>query len=494
MDIRIAYDRYYAELGRKTEALYLSLREAIVGGQLAERTRLPSSRELAGLYGLSRGAVNEAYDMLLAEGFVRTRSGSGTYVAFRGAAEHERAARGDASAAAQIPLSGWAQRLEPARISRAGSASDKGRRPSGEGAIDFGIGQIDAGLFPVEEWKSSLHAEIRGMTAEWPGPAAEPEGYPPLREAIARELRLERGIRAEPEQLFLTSGSMQAIALLAMLLVGPGKAAVLENPGYAGTRRAVRAAGGSLIAAPVDEEGIVPADWPAELLFVTPTRHFPTGIVLSPSRRMELLDWASRRGAVIVEDDYDSELRWGGRPAEPMKALDREERVVYVGTFSKTMYPDLRIGYTVLPHSLIEPFRRAKALFDPRPPGLAEQRALAHFMASGSYARHLRRMRRYCGRRLIRLQEELGARLERWFRPVPTDAGLHLYARWRGEPDEYDRYRAACEQAGVRWDADDGHWMDERKGRAALFGFAHLPEELLSLGAERMEAVAKRLF
>jgi GntR family transcriptional regulator/MocR family aminotransferase len=332
------------------------------------------------------------------------------------------------------------------------------------------------------------------MMDYWPIAAAPLEGYMPLREAIAHELRRSRGIEAEPSHLFITNGSMQAIALLTLLLVSPGSPVVLENPGYPGTRSAVRATGGSVIAAPVDDCGIVPADWPAQLLFVTPTRHFPSGAVLTASRRMELLEWAGRRGAVIVEDDYDSELRWGGRPAEPLKALDREGRVVYLGTFSKTMYSDLRIGYVVLPESLVEPFRRAKALLEPVPSGIAEQRALANFMASGGYARHLRRMRRVCGRRLTHFQEAMNGRLERWFRWVETDAGLHLYAQWRGEADGYDRFQAECGNEGVRWTDGGRFWIGKREYCTALFGFAHLPEEMIELGASRMEAVAKSLF
>ena len=203
----------------------------------------------------------------------------------------------------------------------------------------------------------------------------------------------------------------------------------------------------TVLTAPVDDDGIVPEDWEAKLLFVTPTRQFPSGAVLSASRRLKLLDWASRRDAIIVEDDYDSELRWNGRPVEPLKALDRDHRVVYIGTFSKTMFVNLRIGYVVLPQSLVEIFRRAKSLTKPQPSGMAEQRALAHFMMSGGYAGHLRRLRRNCGRRLIHFREEM-RRLERWFRFVPADAGLHMYAQWRGAAEEYAIFKAACEADG----------------------------------------------
>ena len=230
------------------------------------------------------------------------------------------------------------------------------------------------------------------------------------------------------------------------------------------------------------------------LLFVTPTRQYPTGAVLSARRRAELLAWASRQGAVIVEDDYDSELRWGGRPAEPLKALDREERVVYIGTFSKTMFVDLRVGYVVLPESLLEPFRLAKALLEPHPSALVEQRALAHFIGSGAYAKHVRRMKRVIGRRLLAFREEVEARLARWFRFVPADAGLHMYAEWRGDAGSYAELQARCSARGVNWSLGDSLWEgDDAAPCTALFGFAHLKEAQIALGGALIEAACMEL-
>jgi GntR family transcriptional regulator/MocR family aminotransferase len=494
MDLRIGYDRYYAELGRKTEALYAAMREAIIGGQLTEGTKLPSSRKLADLYGMSRGLVNQVYDMLVAEGFVRTAAGSGTFVAYQ-AAELGRGQSGEGGGSSPVALSDWAMRLKPVaeQVMTGQSGSKKQWQADDQMAVSFDINFVDPALFPVDEWRSSLYTEVREMLQPWPSAAAPVEGYLPLREAIISELRRERGIHAEPSQVFITNGSMQAIALISMLLISPGSQAVLENPGYPGTWRAVHAAGGTVLRAPVDDDGIVPEDWEAKLLFVTPTRQFPSGAVLSAGRRLKLLGWASRRDAIIVEDDYDSELRWNGRPVEPLKALDRDHRVVYIGTFSKTMFVNLRIGYVVLPESLVETFRRAKSLTEPQPSGMAEQRALAHFMMSGGYARHLRRLRRNCGRRLIHFREEM-RRLESWFRFVPADAGLHMYAQWRGAAEEYAIFKAACEADGVSWSDGDRFWFGEPEFHTALFGFAHLDEETIQAGVDIMEAAALRLF
>ncbi|MFC4810829.1 PLP-dependent aminotransferase family protein [Paenibacillus sp. GCM10023250] len=490
LDVRIPYDRHYAELGRKTEALFQALRESIVNGTLTGGTRLPSSRKLAALYGLSRGSANAAYEMLVAEGFARTETGSGTFVeplaSMSGAARRK-------GEGATIALSAWGERLVADR-DRFGFVERHPLPPvDGEGRISFRLRETDAELFPAEAWKSALHAEIREMTEAFPRIAAPAEGYLPLREAIAHELRRERGIRADAANICITSGSMQAIALLSMLLVRPGMPVVAENPGYAGFRRAVTAQGGALIAAGVDDDGIVPEDWDAGLLLVTPTRQFPTGAVLSAKRRAALLDWA-RRGAVIVEDDYDSELRWGGRPVEPLKALDREERVVYIGTFSKTMFVDLRIGYVVLPDVLTEPFRLAKALLEPHPSALVEQRALAHFIGSGAYAKHVRRMKRTVGRRLLAFQESVEARLAPWFRFVPADAGLHMYAEWRGDPADYARLRATCAERGVDWSLGDRLWEgDAERPCMALFGFAHLREAAIAAGGAVIEAACRGL-
>ncbi|QHT62623.1 PLP-dependent aminotransferase family protein [Paenibacillus lycopersici] len=490
LDFRIAYERYYGELGRKTEALYQSLRDAIVSGMLSGGTRLPSSRKLAELYGLSRGSVNAAYDMLIAEGFARAEGGSGTFVASGASLQGSGIASG--AGAAPLVLSAWGDRLVAGKarfsyIEQHPPLPKDGIRER----ISFRLKETDAELFPTEAWKSAMHAEIRDMMAAFPAITTPVEGHLPLREAIARDLRRERGIRASADNVFITNGSMQAIALLTMLLVEPGMPVAVENPCYAGIKRAIVSQGGVLHNAAVDDHGIVPEDWDARLLLVTPTRQFPTGAVLSAARRAELLAWASRHGAVIIEDDYDSELRWGGRPVEPLKALDREERVVYIGTFSKTMFVDLRLGYVVLPDALREPFRLAKALLEPHPAALIEQRAMAHFIASGAYAKHVRRMKRIIGRRLRAFRDEVEARLALWFRFVPADAGLHMYAEWLGEAGTYARLRERCGREGVSWSVGDSLWEGAAPRRTALFGFAHLREEQIAEGGAIIERVCR---
>jgi len=525
MDFNRAYERYYNEYGKKAESLFRAIRESIVEGGLAEGMRLPPTRKLAALYEISRGAVTEAYERLYAEGLVKTEAGNGTFVSRHPQASSASGAKSEpqsqeqiqksvpSKAAAEITLSKWAKRLQhihtlnttntaaaveyemsqPTTVNVVG-ATDQ-RKLSPLEPIDFSVVSADAGLFPVDEWKKVMYAEIRDTVKEYPQLAAS-EGYLPLREAIAGGLRRDRGMHANPDQIVLTNGSMQAITLLAMLLLSPGDDVVLENPTYPGIQQAIFTAGGRIGGAPVDAEGIIPQDWDAKLLLVTPTRHFPTGAALSIGRRKQLLDWANRRNAIIIEDDYDSTFSWGGRRLESLKAMDEEDRVIYVGTFSCAMLRDQRVGYVWLPQVLVEPFRRAKMLFEPKATGIIEQRALAAFIASGSYERHMRRVRRVCGRKLVILREALAGKLNQWFRFVHGNAGLHVYAEWLGDAVEYERLKSVCETFGVSWADSRRYWLagiERGQKPGALFGFAHLTEGQIVEGAARIELLARQL-
>jgi len=525
MDFNRAYERYYNEYGKKAESLFRAIRESIVEGELAEGMRLPPTRKLAALYEISRGAVTEAYERLYAEGFVKSEAGNGTFVTHHPKASVASTVNSESESsdqmnisvpskvAAEIKLSKWAKRLqhihslnktvavenETSPMIASNLASGAGgtdqRKVSPLQPIDFSLVSADAGLFPADEWKKAMYAEIRDAVKQYPQPAAS-EGYLPLREAIAGGLRRDRGMHADPDQIVLTNGSMQAITLLAMLLLSPGDDVVLENPTYPGIQQAIFTAGGRIGGAPVDDEGIIPQDWDAKLLLVTPTRHFPTGAALSPLRRRQLLDWANRRNAIIIEDDYDSTFSWGGRRLESLKAMDEEDRVIYVGTFSRAMLRDQRIGYVWLPQALVEPFHRAKMLFEPKATGLIEQRALTAFIASGSYERHMRRVRRVCGRKLVILREALAGKLNQWFRFVHANAGLHVYAEWRGDVAEYERLKSVCGAFGVSWADSSRYWlagMERGQKPGALFGFAHLTEEQILEGAARIELLARQL-
>ena len=500
--VKPLFARYLREGYGKRDALYEAIRAAMLSGAVPEGTRLPATRLLAASFAVSRGVAAAAYDMLHAEGYVRTAVGSGTYAAYRAPVGGRAAGTADQAHPAGKPGSSGGA-AEPARRRMVQLSALGGRLVAAGGRMqhsmddrvpyDLRIGNPVVADFPYDDWKRAVYAEIRRFPGRMQEDAFRAEGHEPLRSAIVRHLVLTRGIRAHPEQVVVTNGSMQAIALIAMLLLDPGDPAVVEDPGYPGIWASVEAAGGKLIAAKVDRRGIVPEDWPARLLFVTPSRQFPTGGVLPMERRAALLEWAARRNAVIVEDDYDSEFRWGGRPMEPLKAMDQGGCVIYIGTFSRTMLRDVRIGYAVLPDGLIEPFRRAKAWTEPHPTDLIWQRALARFMASGAYARHLRRMQRICGTRMLRFRERMAVLPGAPFDWYPSVSGLHVYGEWRREPGEYDAFRAACLKRGVAWTDGDRYRLTPAERRSAMFGFAHLDDRTLDAAAERMADALLRL-
>lgn len=518
MNFTLPYDQYLDIYRYKYLALYHALRAAILDGTLPGGTRLPSTRKLAELYLLSRGSASQVYDMLLADGYIKTERGRGTFVAgdgffcgtggdggsagyARDTAEAPAADRDDARAlravlpgydeeaaggngesrplshaSAPVRLTAWGERLMERQISVYERA--------GADLISFRSRGMQMEHFPYAEWRSALNV-AGGRQGGLLESYCPPQGDEGLRQAIAAHLRITRGIRADARQIVLFSGSMQGIVLLTQLLLEPGERAVVEDPGFHGIRRAVEIGGGSLLPGRVDEAGLVPEDWEARLLFVTPSRQFPTGAVLPLDRRRSLLEWARRHKAVIIEDDYDSEFRWGGRPIEPLKALDREERVVYVGSFTSSMFFGLRLGFAVLPSSLIAPVTAAKALYEPLPAGQLEQRALARFMATGGYGRHLRRMTRIYGERARIFRSLLAARLGTVFQALPGDAGLHIYARWLRTDAEFAAFRAAALRRGTDF-RDAALYRIGPGSAAACFSFSHLDAAALEEGVNRL--------
>ncbi|RED57102.1 PLP-dependent aminotransferase family protein [Cohnella lupini] len=501
-----AYSAKLIECGSKHLALYLAIREAITEGKLSPGERLPSTRRLAALYDLSRGSVSVAYEMLTAEGFVQAGVGQGTFVAgWEHEAETTKATATEATAteasAVAPSLTKWGRRLMKLRPFEIPHSPEPAVQLTEMAELlSFVPEGVGKAWFPWSEWKAEVAMQWKKLGASQEGDPLATEGSWQLRQAIAGRLRRERGIGCEPCDIVITAGSMQAIALIAQLLLEEGKTAVVENPSYTGIQLAVSATGARMLAQDVDRNGIVPQDWKADLLFVTPTRQFPTGVVLSYERRRALLAWASRHDAWIVEDDYDSDFRWGGRPIEPLKSLDKEGRVIYVGTFSRSMGKGVRIGYAVLPKELIHPFISAKNLYDPYPTGIAEQQSLAKWMSEGGYDRHMRRVRRIFGRLESKLRLGLERELSELFDIVPSDAGLHVYAKWKKSAEAYELLVRQCALRSVTWkdgaryivrDADEE--ANKPVVRTALFGFAHLDESLIDIGINRIRRAANEL-
>lgn len=385
--------------------LYERLRDEILLGQLKPLARLPSTRALASELGVSRNTTALAYEQLLLEGYIESRVGDGMRVA---SLQPEQPfpvlpAHGNAKTARRTDPA----EVRPAILSRRGrllaEMPDLEIFPGGEADVGMGVfrvGKPDVALFPYDTWsklvarhaRQSLHAVALYQDAH---------GYAPLREAIAAHIGITRGVHCAPEQIILTAGSQGAIDLVARVLLDPGDRAWVEDPGYPGGRGALLAAGARPIPVPVDGEGIAVEAGrerchDARLAIVTPSHQFPTGVTMSLRRRLALLQWAGDARAWIVEDDYDSEYRFSGRPLEALQGLDTAARVIYVGTFSKVLFPALRLGYLVAPPALIPGLLAARRLIDVHPP-LLEQVALADFLAEGHFVRHLRRTRAVSG-------------------------------------------------------------------------------------------------
>ena len=407
-------------------AVYRALRDAIRAGRLAPGDRLPASRALAGDLGISRTTVATVYERLTAEGFLEARVGAGTFVSDV-AATPPRWATG-----AVRPRAGWRWSASPV----------SGSQPTPD--YDFRVGIPDASLFPFDTWRRILAAESR-LREHSPGTYAAPAGLPRLREAIARSVAYGRGVRADPDEVVVTTGAQQALDLVARVLVEPGDVVAVEDPGYSNARDVFASHGAAVVPAPVDEEGLVVAHLPADtrLVYTTPSHQFPLGVPLSLGRRRELLAFAARHDAAVVEDDYDSEFRFSERPLEPLHALDETGRVIYVGTFSKSLLPSLRAGFLVAPPSLADALLAAKQLTDGFGP-VHLQAALARFLEEGLLGRHVRRAAKVYAERHALVREALdGLPVD----PLPSAAGLHLAAFADLPPDL--RERAAAEGLAV---------------------------------------------
>ncbi|MGD0428984.1 MAG: PLP-dependent aminotransferase family protein [Candidatus Acidiferrales bacterium] len=434
-------------LSRRGEPLfrqvYSGLRQAILRGTFRAADRLPSTRELADELGISRTVVLLAYEQLVAEGFAEGRGGSGTYIS----AELSGSRPKRAERAAELQLSRYGSTAAAA----AASVDFPGRR-SVPLRYDFTYGgRGDVETFPFQMWRRILlrHARKAPVRQLDYGVAA---GSLALREAIAVHLRRSRAVNCDASQVIVVNGSQQALDLIARVLIERGDAVAVEEPQYQGTREVLRAAGARLLPVPVDRDGLQPDALPrhARAAFVTPSHQFPTGAILPLSRRLALLDWARRKDAIVVEDDYDGEFHYEGQPLESLQGLDTEGRVIYVGTFSCTIFSALRIGYLVAPKSLVAAFSSAKWLCD-RHTATLEQETLAEFISSGMYERHLRRVRRKNSARRAALLGAIREHLGNCVEVAGDGAGTHavLWPTSKRIAEDAVILRAAARGVGV---------------------------------------------
>lgn len=470
-----------------SEQLYQALRARVLDGRLSSGTRLPASRDLALVLSLSRNTVVRAYDQLYAEGYLESRVGDGTYVSQLPKLSTQLPtglSLGLSTGLSTFPsgfteilsskggLSGPVERLKSHHLPPPKSGVPR--------AFRVGVPAFD--LFPFQVWTKLQAGFWRN-----PDPAhlgyGDPAGEFQLRELIAAYMRGSRGLACTAEQIVITSGAQQAISLCAQLLLSPGDKVAVENPGYRAAGNALAMAGAQVVGVPVDNEGFDCgrlADLEhCRLVYVTPAHQYPTGVTMSLARRLSLLAWAERGDGWIIEDDYDGEYRYSGAPLAPLAALDRAGRVIYVGTFGKIAFPALRLGYLVLPMSLVQPFSQGRALAD-RHSEVSTQHVMAQFMAQGHFQRHIRRMRRAALSRRNVLKAGWPVDISGLGNMPPVDAGLHVKVDVDNQDREQDLV-ARAEAVGVEVNPLSGYWLDDcetpvDKRAGLVLGFAAVSE------------------
>jgi GntR family transcriptional regulator/MocR family aminotransferase len=403
-------------IGRKNLSgeIYRQIRNAIGDGRLRPGDCLPASRDLAESLKVSRTTVTVAYDRLAGEGFVVSRIGAGTYVNSQVVRTPREKVRRRVDGSLQ-PRAVW----DSIGVSRAFDTPAQ---------FDFRTGLPDASLFPHETWRRLIVRALRSEAVAG-GVYGDPAGHRGLREAIARHIGVSRGVQVSADDITITSGAQQSLDLIARALLDPGDRVAVEDPGYHPPRFLFQSLGAEVHGVPVDGEGILVDQLPrgARLVYVTPSHQYPLGVTMSLPRRLALLDWADHNNAAIIEDDYDSEFRFAGRPVEPLHAIDVSGRVVYIGSFSKTLLPTLRLGFVATPSSCTAAVHKAKYVADWHT-SMVLQVALAQFIDQGAFARHLRKVRRVYTERHETVVKILSHDFADQLEVIPAVAGLHVTA------------------------------------------------------------------
>jgi GntR family transcriptional regulator / MocR family aminotransferase len=474
----IAVDRRLAKpLYRQ---IYDAFRTRVIRGDLRAGQVVPSSRELARDLRVSRLPVLDAYAQLLAEGYFESRIGAGTFIAasLPGRTEPQKASEKSAGersisthAAALDAQPTWAAALGP-----------------------FQVGQPDLQSFPIEIWSRLVARHARRMTVK-ALQYGDPMGLPELREVIANYLRTSRSVRCEASQIMIVSGSQQALDLSTRVLLNAGAAAWVEDPGYWLVHHVLKAAGCRAVPVPIDAQGIdvaagVRLTRKARAAFVTPSHQYPLGVTMSAARRLRLLEWAQREDAWIIEDDYDSEYRYDSMPIASLQGLDRNARVIYIGTFSKVMFPSLRLGYVVIPPDLVERFTAMRRAMD-LCPSHATQAVMADFIREGHFARHIRRMRPIYAARWRTLsaaiERELGASAT-----VTSDAaGMHLTIVLSAGRDDREIAAQAAQQS-IYVSALSELSIGSSPRRGLVLGFGNTRESQIAAAVRQLKALVER--
>jgi len=461
------------------------LRRVILTGRLLSGQRLPSTRALAQSLSISRTTVTQSYEQLLSEGYLETRRGSGTFVCSQlpdDLLHSEPVSSITSSPVSSIQLSRYGAHLAETPFALL---------PEPTTEISFRYGRPALKHFPVGLWRKLLVRHCR-EDSTWLDYASDPQGYYPLRMAISQYLARARAVTCTPEQIILVNGTQQALDLILRILLEPGETIAIEDPGYLSARRVFLSHHATLLPIPVDRLGLqveklTKETTPIRLVYVTPSHQFPTGAVLSLPRRLELLKWAQQTETLILEDDYDSEYRYRERPIPALQGLDHSDSVLYVGTFSKVLFPSLRIGYLVLPPRLVSLMTYGKWLSDRQLPML-EQRVLTDFITEGHLDSHIRKMRSHydlCRQVLVRaLKDHFGDRVT----ILGEQAGIHVMVKFSIGLNETEIHQKA-ESVGVGLMPARPHYLRQGEEAEFVLGYGELDEATISEGILRLAQI-----
>ncbi len=461
-----------------------AIKDEILAGRLKAGAKLPSTRDLANSLNLSRHTVVRAYEELSAQGYIESAARSSVYV------KHEIAAAINAAPPVSNVHESGSSSAREARLStyatRIGAvAQETGPNAELFSELNFGAPAVDQ--LPLSRWRDMVYRSTRFDDPGMLAPETDPFGYRPLREALAGYLTRARSVRCSHEQIAIFTGARSALDLIGRMLVEPGDVVAVENPGFAGAYRFCSMFEAQMKPVEVDDDGMridrltsVASD--ARLVYVTPSHQDPTGVVMSLPRRLALLNWASRMDSWIIEDDYDSEFSYGTKHTPSLQGLDKDDRVIYLSTFWKILFPMVRLGYLVLPKLLVEPFGKAKSLIERDLP-ILEQRALAYFIEEGHLERHIKRTRNiYFAKRAILLQA-LTRQFKNKLKISKVSAGMHVVLQFPKELDEL--FILKCSQeSGASLVSTRNHYAVNPKQNEFLMGFSHLDDDQISVSVE----------
>lgn len=470
--------------------IYDTIRKTILNGELKAGTQLPATRQLSEQLGVSRMTVVNAYEQLFAEGYLEGKIGAGTFVASQLPEELLQSPVGSKKTGDMIEekrvlkLSEYGKRVSKFNF------CDVLPQTAGK-PVPFQNGLTAIEEFPFEIWSKIAAKFYRQPPSRFLG-YGEPAGYRPLRNAIVEHLASARGVNCTVEQVIITNGAQQALDLISRVLLDSSDKVWIEEPGYPEARDVFSAVGAEVVSVPVDDEGLnfsglEEENLAARLVYVTPSHQYPLGVTMSLARRLKLLEWACLNNALIIEDDYNSEYRYQGRPLASLQGLDREGRVIYVGTFSKTIFPALRLGCMVVPRDLIEIFSLARVLGDWHSP-LFEQAILSEFIAEGHFARHLRRMRSLYEKRQQALVEEVKKQLAGKILIEKSDAGMHLIG-WLPEDVSDREISKKAFEIGLNVKAVSAYCRGGQKRNGLMLGYTAFNEKQIREGVRKLASI-----